>query len=670
MGELRHLFSPLTVRNITLKNRIIFGPHVTNHWPNFTADDDTVAYYEERAKGGVGLIVIGSASIDDSVDLYPFNQPGLWSDEVVPRLAEIAEAVHQHGAKVFIQLLHPGLHHNPDRDRLHRPARSPSQIPDVGKPFYVPKELDVAEIGAIENRFADAAERAKSAGLDGVELHCAHGYLVNQFLTTLKNKRTDEYGGSLENRFRFCREIIEKVRRQVGDELVVGVRLNNNDMYDGGMGTEEYAQLAQMIEATGRVDYISVTTALLRSLPFLVPTHYSGLEPGYQTEMTSAVRAGLRGMPVFQVGRINNPALADWLIAEGRADAVVMIRELIAEPYFARKAQEGNNEDIRPCVYWNQGCVGRSNFGLRIECSLNPATAHERTFGADTLQPASRPKKVLIVGGGPAGMECARVAALRGHRVTVYEAESELGGQVREFAMLPRREEVRSWLDWLERQVEKAGVAVRLAHAVTSENVHSVLDAETPEAIVIASGARPARDGRSALTTEPIPGWEQDNVMTYEEVLDGGQSIGQRVLIIDEQGDRVSPGLAEMLGAQGKDVEIVTRWPNISTQWLSVFVEMESTYARLDNLNVKVTPNAWVQSIRGTTVVCYNVYSRREWEMETDNVVLVTMKYSTNAIYKLLAASGFAELHQIGDAVAPRWVSEATREGVRVAYAL
>ena len=339
MTEFGHLFSPLTVGNIKLRNRIIFGPHVTNHWPNFKADGDTVAYYEERAKGGAGLIIIGSAFVDEDVDLYPFNQAGLWSDEVIPGLAQIAEAVHRHGAKLLVQMLHPGLHQNPDRDRLHRPARSASQIPDVGKPFYIPKELEVNEILAIEDRFAAAADRAKAAGLDGVELHFAHGYLVNQFLTPLKNKRTDAYGGSLENRFRLGREIIEKVRHEVGDDFVVGVRMNNNDMYDGGLETDKYAEIARMVEATGQVDYISVTTALLRSLQFLVPTHYSGLGPGYQTDFTSKIRARIRSVPVFQVGRINNPALADRLISDGKADAVVMIRELIAEPYFPKKAQ-------------------------------------------------------------------------------------------------------------------------------------------------------------------------------------------------------------------------------------------------------------------------------------------------------------------------------------------
>ncbi len=664
-----NLFSPLQVGTMTLRNRIVFGPHVTNHWLNFKADDDTIAYFEERAKGGAGLVIIGSAFISEDADYYPFNQAGLWTDDVVPGLSRVAEAVHRNGAKVLIQIVHPGLHQNPDRDRLHRPARSASQIPDVGKPFYIPKELDHSEILDIQTSFADAAARARAAGLDGIELHFAHGYLISQFLTPLKNKRTDGYGGSLENRFRFAREVIETVRSRVGQDFVVGARLNNSDMFEGGLEPQDCAEIAGLVEATGKVDYISVSTALLRSLAFLVPTHYSGLGPGYQTENTAIVRAAVKKLPVFQVGRINTPALAERLISEGSVDAVVMIRELIAEPYFPKKAQEGKLNDIRPCVYWNQGCVGRSNTGARIECSLNPATAHERTFGVGTLETATEPKKVLVVGGGPAGMECARIAAQRGHQVSLYEAGSTLGGQVREFVKLPKRQEIQGWLDWLERQVESAGVEVRLDSPVTEMNLERVLDAESAEAIVVATGARPARDGRSALTTEPIPGWDQDHVVTYEEILRGDE-VGDRVIILDEQGDRTTPGLAEMLAVQGKQVEVVTRWPNLSTQWLSFFNEIDSTYANLDELGVKVIPNAWVRGISGTEISCFNVYSRREWEQEADTVVLVTMKYSETAVYRLLAANGFADLHQIGDAVAPRWVSEATREGVRVAYAL
>jgi hypothetical protein len=266
-------------------------------------------------------------------------------------------------------------------------------------------------------------------------------------------------------------------------------------------------------------------------------------------------------------------------------------------------------------------------------------------------------------------MECARIAAMRGHNVLLYEATMQLGGQVRDFARLPRRSDVAHWLDWLERQLATSGVSVQLEQPVSADDLGALLEQQSPDAIVVATGARPAPDGRSGLTTEPIPGWEHDNVLTYQDILDRGAG-GKNVLILDEQGDRTTPGLAELLASKGHTVEIITRWPNASPHWLAYFNEIDFTYARLDELGVKVTPNAWIDSISGTTVTCRNVYSGRQWRQEADSVVLVTMKYSINDLHQQLVARGFADLHLIGDAVAPRWISEATREGVRVAYAL
>ena len=291
---------------------------------------------------------------------------------------------------------------------------------------------------SLVEKFASAAERAEAAGLDGVEIQFGHGYLISQFLTPLKNKRTDAYGGSIENRFRFGRHVIEAVRDRVERDFVVGVRMNNSDMYQGGLEASDYAEVASMVESTGMVDYISVSTGLLRSMGYLVPSHYADLEPGYQAPRTQVVRRAVLRLPVFQVGKINHPDLAERLIEDG-VDAVVLVRELIADPFWAQKAERDRVDQIRPCVYWNQGCVGRSNTGMRIECSLNPATAHERSYGDGTVKPAQHPKRVLVIGGGPAGMECARVASLRGHHVVLYEATDRFGGQARDFAALPHR---------------------------------------------------------------------------------------------------------------------------------------------------------------------------------------------------------------------------------------
>jgi len=661
----QYLFSPLTIGPLTIKNRIIFGPHATCHWSSdFGASARASAYYEERARGGTGLIIVGAASVDETADYYPVTQPGLFKDDVIPGLKEMTDVVHKYGSKIVQQIVHPGVHQIPERDPLH-PSRAPSQIPAVEEPFYIPKELEAEEIVEIEDKFAAAAERAKKAGYDGVEVHGGHGYLLWSFLTPLKNKRTDQYGGSLENRFRFVRNTLDKVRARVGRNFVVGFRMISSDMFPGGLDVEDCARIARMIEDTGTIDYISVSMGLYRSMQFMVPSHYSGFEPGYQGEFTRKIKAGVRAVPIFQVGRINDADLAEHLIADGAADAVVMVRELIAEPHFANKALEGRVEEIRPCMYCNQKCAGHIFMsGARVECNANAATGEEHHWGTWTLTRAAAKKKVLIVGAGPGGLECARVAAERGHEVVVYEKGDAVGGQMQLFCKMPGRDEPRNFLDWLERQARNLGVQIRLGSELTPQNADEILRREKPDVTVVATGARAARDGRSGLTTEPIPGWERENVLSYEQILDGnGASIGKRVMIVDELGDRIAPGLAEMLATQKKEVQIVTRWPALSHMWSFYWGEMPFIYAKMDELNVQISASSWVKQINASDVTCFNIFTGREWTANPDNVILVTMKYSNMEPYKLLKEKGIGHLYLIGDAKAPRQIGEAVRDG-------
>jgi len=666
-----YLFSPLKLGPITIKNRIVFGPHVTSQWSSdFLATPRAKYYYEERARGGVGMIIVGAASVDGTADYYPFTQPGLWKDEVIPGLREITDAVHQHGAKIMQQILHPGVHQIPERDPRY-PGRAPSQIPAIEEPFYIPKELEVEEIIEIEDKFADAAERAKKAGYDGVEVHGAHGYLVWAFLTPLKNKRTDEYGGSLENRFRFYREILEKVRARVGRDFVVGTRIISSDLYPGGLDVEDSVRIAKMIEATNTVDFINVSIGMYRSVAMMIPSHYSGFEPGYQGEFTRKIKAEIKTLPVFQVGKINDPALAEHIIAEGGADAVVMIRELIAEPHFARKALEGKVEEIRPCMYCNQKCVAHIfTPGAHVECNGNPVTAEEFNWGS-SFPPtrAATKKKVLIIGAGPAGLECARIAGERGHEVVIYEKGSTVGGQMLLMTKLPGREEPKNTLDWFERQARgKGGAQIKFGVEINAQNVDEILKRERPDVTVVATGARAAHDGRSSLTTEPLPGWDRRNVISYEKFLTGeAKPAGKRVLILDELGDRITPGIAEMLAADKKEVHVITRWPNLSHYWSFYWLEMPMVYGKMDELGIKITPSSWIKEITSSGATCFNVYSSREWTVPADDVILVTMKYSNMEPYKLLKEKGVKPLYLIGDAKSPRQIGDALRDGHAVA---
>lgn len=665
----QHLFSPLKIGPLTIKNRVIFGPHVTNHWSgDLLATPRAKAYYEERARGGVGMIIVGGAPVDETADYCPFVQPGLFKDEVIPGLKEIADAVHQHGTKILQQMVHPGVHQLTDRDSNY-PGRAPSQIPAIEEPYFIPKELEVEEILEIEEKFASAAERVKKAGFDGVEIHGAHGYLPWAFITPLKNKRTDQYGGSLENRFRFIRETLERVRAKVGRDFVVGIRTNSTDMAPGGMDVDDCVQVAKMIAATGNADFINVSMGLYRSVHFIVPSHYSGFEPGYQGEFTRKIKAEVPEVPVFQVGRINDPNLAEHIIAQGGADAVMMIRELIAEPEFVKKAMEGRTEEIRPCMYCNEKCIAHIfTAQAHVECNANPVAGEEYRWPSATFNRAVSRKKVLVIGAGPGGLECARTAASRGHEVVVYEKGSVVGGQMQLMCRLPGREEPKNLLDWLERQVKSLGVQIRLGSEITARNADEILRKEKPDVTVVATGSRPAQDGRSSLTTEPIPGWDRKNVISYEHVLNGGAaSVGKRVLIVDELGDRITPGLAEMLAPQGREIQIITRWPNLSHMWGTVWLEMPLIYARMDELGVKITPVSWVKEVEASGATCFNIFSGREWTVAADSVIFVTMKYSNMEPYKMLKEKGVKPLYLIGDAKAPRHIGEAVRDGYAVA---
>ncbi|MCC7121303.1 MAG: FAD-dependent oxidoreductase [Gammaproteobacteria bacterium] len=674
MADYKYLFRPLPIGTKVLKNRLIMGPHVSNYWPNHLADEHTVAYYEERAAGGVGMIIIGASSVDGDADYSPFIQCATWSDDCIPGLRAIGEAVHRHDTLLLKQLVHPGIHQLPEHDPRHVPGVAPSVQTAVEEPFFHARALEIDEIHAIEDKFADASERIQKAGLDGVEIHGAHGYLLGAFLTPLKNRREDEYGGSLENRIRFLLATIDKVRRRVGPDFIVGVRLSTSDMVEGGMEPHDVAEVVKLLEATGQLDYIHCSIGLYRTIHYIIPSHYSGLEPGYQAEFTAQVKAAVQKLPVFLTGRINDPMLADRMIADGVADACVLVRELIAEPEFPNKAKQGRIDEIRPCAYWNQGCAAHIFYGLRVECQMNGAAGHELEFGRKQFKPAARPKHILVVGGGPAGLEFSRIAASRGHRITLHERGTELGGQLAQFARLPGRAEVRNWLDWLVRQVDgKPGVDVKLGAEIRADNLAAVLAGAEFDEVVVASGARAAADGRSSVTIQPLPGHEQAHVLTYEDFLCGGgvpAAVGKRVVIVDELADRIAPGLAEMLVAAKREVEIITRWPSVGHEQLFKWLEMPFVVENLDNLGVRCTPNTWLKTIGQGTATAFNIYSGREWEVEADTVVLVTMKYSNNEILQSLKAGSKVPVHSLGDAIAPRQVADAVADATRLAHSL
>lgn len=673
MMEYKYLFTPLKLGSIVLKNRIICAAHGNQVADpvTFMVTDRAQAYYEERARGGAAAIILVSSSVDERADYYPANNFALWSDDIIPGLKKLVDICHQHDCKFFVQPSHPGAH-NVCHVLVDEVPMAPSQIPAIEFPNQVPKELTREEIWDIQDKFVLSVERCLKAGVDGIELMCGHDKLTWAFLSPLSNKRTDDYGGGLENRFRFMKELIHKVREVTGRDFPMGVRVNITELEPGGLPLDEGIEIAKLFEATNQVDWLGCVLATYKSMPFELSPFYANFEPGWAGEFSRKIKANVK-IPVSISGKINDPGVADRMIAEGMCDCVYLARTLIADPHFPKKAMEGREEDIIPCIYCNQGCVARCFAGARgtvngIRCTVNPASGEEVRWGSWTGNRASQRKKVLIVGAGPAGLQCAMTSSRRGHDVVVYEKEDELGGQARLIKKLPGHTMPQTFLDYLDRQVHKLGVTIHLKTEIHSGNIDDLVAKEQPDVAVLATGARPARDGRGGLTGEAIPGRERETVCTYEDILLGAVTPGEKILVVDELADRISPGVAELQAEQGKDVTIITRWPLLAPnlQW---WLDAPFVMGKLDKLGITVIPNAWVQEITEKGAFCFHIHSTRVFEVEADTIILATMKYSNTDLARLFRERGMA-CHLIGDARAPRWMWNATHDGHKLAREL
>ena len=673
MADYKYLFTPLKLGPLVLKNRIVCAAHGNQVADpvTFMITDRAKAYYEERARGGAAAIILVSSSVDERADYYPATNFAFWSDDIIPGLKELVDMCHKHDCKLLGQPSHPGVH-NVCHVQVDEVPMAPSQIPAIEYPNQVPKELTKEEIGEIQDKFAQAARRCLDAGLDGIELMCGHDKLPWAFFSPLSNKRTDEYGGSLKNRFRFMKELISKVRKVAGDDFPIGVRVNITELEQGGLSLDEGIEIAKLFEETGQIDWLGCVLATYKSMPFELSPFCADFEPGWGGEFSRKIKAAVK-IPVSISGKISDPGVAEKMLADGACDCVYLARPLMADPHFANKAMQGKEEDIAPCISCNQGCVARCFAGARgttngIRCTVNPTCGEEMRWGSWTFAKARERKKALIVGAGPAGLQCAVTSAQRGHEVVVYDKESEIGGQARLIKKLPGHTLPQTFLDYLDMQIKKLDVSLHLGTEIHGENIDEVLAEEKPDVAVIATGARPAKDGRGPVTTEPIPGWERGNVYTYEDVLLGSAKLEETILIVDELADRISPGIAELLAEQGKKVEIITRWPSLSPNlhwWLDEFFVM----GKLDMLSVKVTPSSWVREITNTGATCFNIYSDREFEVEAGTIILATMKYSNTNTLSLLKEKGVA-CHLIGDARAPRWIWNATHDGYKLAREL
>ena len=672
-----HLFSSWQLRHTRISNRVIFGP-VCPTWVRSVHEgiftEQAVAYYEERARTGLGMIILGGQIIEKDTIYTPAAFPGLWNDEQVEGIARVARAVKKHGCALIAQLLHVGLR-SPTPFLKTDPARDPyeynaytvapsqmaiGEIP--GGP--TPKELEEHEIERILQSFAEAARRAISAGLDGVELHLAHGYLPWQFLSPLYNKRTDRWGGSYENRLRFSVECLRRIRARIGDRPILGYRINSTSFWEGDLEIEDVKRVHLDLEHQTDIDYVSVSAGVHHSWIHTPMT----FEQGWEREYSRAFKA-VSTKPVLMVGRISYPDVAEDLLASGDADAVLLSRQMIADEQWLTKVKAGRERDIRRCVAANY-CWRSVVRGSRVQCAYNPVVGREGIWGAAATRRTYSPKRVLVIGAGPAGLEYARLASGQGNAVVVYEREKAVGGHVRAYGALPYRQQYGNIATWLADQAKGNGAEIKLESPVTPENVDAVIAAEKPDHVVVASGARYRRDGFQGQTGKPIPGWETGNCVAWDEVaLEKVSPPSGEALVIDEMADVAAPLTAVKLATQGAKVRLLTRWPMIGMETVAeVYFHWVMTY--LQQANVELLTSYRVKQINGRTVEIANVYDpSRSLRIDAQLVVMATARSSETEIYHLLRQRGVS-VEAIGCAVAPRTVYEATLEGHRAARKL
>jgi mycofactocin system FadH/OYE family oxidoreductase 2 len=534
-------------------------------------------------------------------------------------------------------------------------SRRPVWGPSAGKdPIFreTCQAMEIEDIRECVDYFARSAAHVVEGGFDGIELQLGHSSLIRQFLSPATNFREDTYGGGFENRLRFALEVIEAVRRAVGPDFTVGVRLNADEMHPrGGLTHEDAKRVAVCLEATGRIDFIDISLGTFHHLFLVEGSMHTPL--AYTLPLSAGIRSVVK-LPVYATNRINDPRLAEKVLEDGQGDMVNMVRALIADPELPNKARQGREEDIRQCIACNQGCIGRIAFGRTIGCLQSPAAGNERTLGRDTLSPCENPKRVVIVGAGPAGLEAARVASLRRHDVILLEKNQEVGGQNLVAAKAAGRQEIQGVSRWLSGQINKLDIDLRLG---TEATVETVL-AEKPDAVVVATGSRPKE--------KPFPGdYGHPAVVNTWQILSGEIDAGQKVLMIDLNGHHQGTGTAEFLADRGKTVHLITPalFPGSA---LGPLQDLYLTRQRLARKGVTFTPDIAVLEIQGTLVKGLNVYSNALIDFEGyDTVVLAAGNTAADGLYFALKGK-VPELYRIGDCLAPRLTDMAIADGHRV----
>lgn len=680
MSRYAALLKPLQIRHLTIRNRIMSTAHTSGASEDGKPKERYQRYHEEKARGGIGLTMIGGSTaiaVDTpGADMLHLDAS---SDDIVPFYQQLAARVHKHGARVFGQIAHMGRRANWDNQHWLSPV-SPSRVREPAHRSF-PKEMEDWDIRRLVRAFGAAAARARAGGLDGLELSATHGHLLDQFWSPRVNQRTDQYGGTLERRLRFTFEVLDAVREAVGEDFIVGLRMSGDELFDGGLEPQECIEIARRLTARGHLDYLSVLAGQAENLPSHTVVFPGMTVPaGPFLRVASAIKANV-GVPVFHAQRMTDLASAARAVEDGHVDMVAMTRAHFADPHIVRKLMEGREDEIRPCIGANY-CIDRLYSGGQAYCLHNAATGREVTM-PHVQQRARTRRKVVIVGGGPAGLEAARVTAERGHEVVLFEAASSPGGQVAIAAKAPGRESLLMITRWLTAQVQRQRVDLRLGRRAQSADIL----AERPDVVIVATGGLPARP--------PLDGAE--HAVTAWQILTGEVATAGNVLVFDDNGAEPAMSCADFLSQRGAKVELVTADPSVGPRLERTTrpVFLRALYERAvvftpDTRLVQIYPEVGADGKR-LIAVLRNEYTDAEEERAVDQIVV---EYGTTPVEDLYLAlkplsrnlgevdlerlvrgepqsvcsndAGAFDLYRVGDAVSNRNIHAAIYESLRL----
>ncbi|MEM7120339.1 MAG: FAD-dependent oxidoreductase [Pseudomonadota bacterium] len=647
-----HLFSPIEIRGKEIKNRVFVPGHNTALSEAGKIGDAMIAYHEARMRGGVGMIMTEVHCVHPTY--MPLGRAWATNDDCLPGLRRLAQKGRDYGVRIIGQVFHPGRVAAASIDGTKMVTYAPSEVPDEMYK-HVPTPLTTDLVREIVTAHGDGAARMADAGLDGVEIISSMGYLASQFINPRLNRRDDEYGGSFENRMRFVREVATDIRAKIGDDMLLGLRISADEMDEEGLTMEESREACAALDADGVLDYLNIvlgSTATYTGWQHLIP--HMQYDAGYTGEKSGAIKSAVKRVPVMIAGRINQPQIAERILTDGEADMIGIVRGHIADPEFMNKAREGRLDDIRACIACDQACIGHRLKGFPVSCIQYPETGRELDFAAKPK--VDNRRKVLVVGGGPAGMKAAAVAAERGHDVTLVEKANQLGGQALIAQLLPGRAEFGGIVTNLQRECEIQGVEIRCGVHATTETIA----AEAPDVVITATGATEHRPD--------LEGMDSAHVIGAWGVAQGTANVGSRVVVYDWHANWIGLGVAEKLARDGCSVRLCVNGP-MAGEHLPMMVR-DGWMGQLHKLGVEVIPYARLYGADETSVFMQHVTSGEPIICEdVETLVLATPHKREAGLWESLYGGG-VELHLVGDALAPRTAEEAVLEGLKAGFAV